>query len=187
MSTIEDQVYQFETVFETALAHVLAAQLFTVYTPSNDEFLTEEFSDAHPELVPYLPNGQEFHKHRPRVEAVFVLGAGKGHLHIIDPTRKPVSGSMPETSYSSRIELVVVTESKAQIHRAYLAKLRRNMDTIREALNETSHLPYHSIQQLRPSGSSSTYQTEDGAFETGLVYELDFCIRREAWTALSNP
>jgi Ser/Thr protein kinase RdoA (MazF antagonist) len=187
MNTIEDQVYQFETVFETAIAQVLASQLFTVYTPSNDEFLTEEFTAAHPDLVPYLPNGQEFQKHRPRIEAVFVLGAGKGHLHIINPKRKPVSGSMPETSYNARIEFAAVTESKAQIHRAYLAKLRRNMDTIREALNETSHLQYHSIQQLRPSGSSSTYQTEDGYYETGLVYELDFCIRQDAWTALSNP
>jgi hypothetical protein len=185
MTTI-DQVYQFETAIETAFARVLASRQMTVYTPSNDEFLTPEFIESNPDLAEYLPNGSAFQKKRPRLEVVMTLGAGKGILLPL-AGRLAVSGSLPETSYSSSLRVFVVTESKVQIHRAHCAMARSLFDTIREALNETSLLPFHSVQSIRLSGSSPSYRTQDGAYETEMAYELDFCIRREAWTALRNP
>lgn len=179
---LQKAIYDFESAIEFAIGAVCAAEGIVTYSAANDA-ITDEWREANPALTDYLPTPVENQKQRPRIELTFSAGSGHGTLYPISG-RKPVSGSMPETSYGGTLDILVVTEPSTLTHRTFLARLRAIMDRIREDVNETANLPRHSVQMVAPRGTSPTMKADDGAFTSQLQYEVEFCIRTDAFSEL---
>lgn len=185
MSAIND-IYGFEYALESALVSALASDGLTIYSESNDALL-----EAHPELSEsgtsfFIPSTLEFQKIRPRVEMAVSIGAAKGVYHYSGADAMPVGGSMRETSYAAGIAFQVVSDSIGPQLRSMVCQLRCSMDTIRERINESPYLPYHSVHSITHENSSNIFSPEEGLFVTSLQYNIEFCIRTDAWDLLTN-
>lgn len=159
-----DELYDYFTPLEKAVASVFESQDFVIWTPLRDA---------------------AFQKSRPRVEAVIMPGAALGFLRPSAglPAR---SGFLREKARKAALSVFVVTEAKIVTHRAFLARVLFLLDTLGYQMNETGLMPYHSVQMVKVNSGSLSDDPETGAYTTTLHCDIDFSFKESAWTALDT-
>jgi hypothetical protein len=55
----------------------------------------------------------------------------------------------------------------------------------RDNADAKGYFPYHAIDAVKASGSTPTYEGQDGFYQTDMNYDLRFSIRPDAWPAES--
>lgn len=168
MSALTD-IYDFESVVESAVKAVLVANEITAYT-------TQDFTPTNPDGTP----NQDFQLKRPRVEIMFIPGAAAGVWVL-------VNGQPRDSAFKGTIQLRVITEPHIAVHSAFRATVRGLMHGIGLAVNGTAPMTRHKIQPwFRDGGTSVMVKTEDGYLRTDLSFEIDFTIQYDAWQALQT-
>lgn len=159
-----DELYDYFTPLETALASVFEAQEFVIWTPLRDP---------------------EFQKERPRVEAVLMPGAALGFL--LPEVNKPARcGFLREKARRASLTVFVVTEARIVTHRAFLARTLYVLDTLGHAMNATALMPYHSVQSVKCNGGGLSDDPTTGSYTTTLNCDLDFSVVESAWADLET-
>ncbi len=159
-----NDLYDYFTPLETAIATVFEAQEFVIWTPLRDP---------------------EFQKQRPRVEAVLMPGAALGYL--LPATDVPVRcGFLREKARRANLILTLVTAPEITVHRAYVARTLFLLDTLGLAMNATDDMPYHAVQSVKCNGGSLSLNPESGAYETTLTCDVDFSVKEAAWAGLET-
>lgn len=159
-----DQLYDYFTPLESAIASVFEAQEFVIWTPLRDP---------------------QFQKERPRVEAVLMPGAALGFLYP-EASRPVRSGFMREKARKAALSIFVVTEANITTHRAYLARVLYLLDTLGYDMNATALMPYHAVQSVKVNGGSLSDDATTGAYTTTLNCDLDFSVKEAAWPLLET-
>lgn len=159
-----DELYNYFTPLESAVAKVFEDQEFTIWTPLRDP---------------------KFQKERPRVEAVLMPGAALGFLRP-EPSRIARCGFLREKARKAALSVFVVTEANIATHRAYLARVLFLLDTLGFDMNATALMPYHSVQCVKVNGGSLSDDPTTGAYTTTLNCDIDFSFKEAAWAALDE-
>jgi hypothetical protein len=167
-ATTFSQVYDYETAIESALEDLFLLEGFaaeSVWTPASD-----------PELQ----------KNRPRIEIYCASGQEDGHVY-----RNADGTSIRPDTFSGNVALRIVSNSLAesattQEHAAFRASARNVMAKARlllvaNAAAEDDILPFHSILDVVEAGTSASYQSEDGYYESTISYNIKINIRPSAW------
>lgn len=161
MSAITE-IYDFYTPLENAVAQVLTAGGLNTYTPIT---------------------APEFQKDRPRVEAEIEPASGLGRL-LPATNRVNASGYLREQAYSATLNLTVITAADIAIHRAFLAQVQYQADTLAHDVRVSGASPNHILNRVQATGGSVDYTPQDGAFISKLTFEIEFSIKPAAWAAL---
>ena len=159
-----DELYNYFTPLESAIAAVFEAQEFIIWTPLRD---------------------LKFQKERPRVEAVLMPGAALGFLRS-EPSRIARCGFLREKARRATLSIFVVTEANVVTHRAFLARTLFVLDTIGYEMNKTALMPYHSVQSVKVNSGSLSDDATTGAYTTTLNCDLDFSFKEATWLLLDD-
>lgn len=162
-----NQVYDYETAIESAI---------------EDLFLLEGFAA---DAVWTPASNPELQKNRPRIEIYCASGQETGHMH------SDADGTIRPDTFSGNLALRIVSNSLAesattQEHATYRAAVRNVMAKSRRLLVANAAaaddiLPYHSILDVVEAGTSASYQSEDGYYESTISYNIKINIRPAAW------
>jgi len=166
-------VYDLEAVCENALKAVFAANQIQAFTTQDIGVVG---ADGNPVI--------DFQKARPRVEIMFVPGAGQGRFRemIVDGIRTPV-----ETCWKGQFKLDLITDARINIHAAFRTFTRFLMQTMVWRINGTAPMEIHKIQRFpRDGGTSPVMKPQDGYLQTTMLYDVDLSVQDNAWAALET-
>ncbi len=160
----EKDIYDFETAIENAAATSLtAAGLTTLNTTSSIDL----------------------QKSRPRVELMFVNGAGRNQW-FTPPALIPTSiyAGRRETAWRGQMKVGVVTASDFKVHSSFRATARAKIHGIVIGMNKA--LPLHCVEMIYDRGCSVVQKPQDDEFLTSMIFEIDFCIRATSWALVQQ-
>lgn len=155
-------VYDFENAFNTAISTVLSdAETggVTVRIPSDK---------------------RNFQQVRPRVEVAFKAGSanpkGSGGQRIL------VGGIARDVAYKGSFAIIAIASSQEQSQQViaqYLCKMRYLMPLFPSLCNGKLLLN-HNINFITETGTVPTYKPEEGIWESGITFDIDFSINVSA-------
>lgn len=159
--SLERDIFDFEGVLEAAHEADLNAVELVVITPASDP---------------------EFQRERSRVEVYAKPGKSLGTLR---PAMGVASapGSMRETSFDGQIRVTAITRPDTKAHRAYVAAIRNRMSNCVPRINKTL-LTKHKLHWVETVGTDHDYASNEGRFETDLVFNVKLSIQDDALAAL---
>lgn len=172
-------IYDFENIIEAAAATVFAAAQI-----QNATTLT-------------FPAMQ---KVRPRVEIIYIHGAGKGML-IIPPGTPPSIENRRESCWSGQLKLELITQDDIVQHCAFRSSVRAIMATFWTLINgqggvtpwsysdnggppPDGRLSNHKLQFARDAGTTPVMVPERGYLQTTMLYDTDLSVQANAWALL---
>lgn len=172
MSAFTD-IYDFETVFETALKNVFKARSITAYT-------SVDFSLSNGDGTPI----QKLQLKRPRVEIQFSPGEGNGQWHLNTESGET---TLREQGWSGEYTVRIVTAARYDAHSAYRAEVRGVLHNL-TLLNGTDPMLRHKIQPQSHDGGTSpiVVDTEEGTFTSQIKMAINFSVQTDAWSALTS-
>jgi hypothetical protein len=174
-------VYDFQGVMEVALKSLFTAREVKAFT---SQFIVSTGNDAEDEAL--IEQGYEildFQRDRPRVEITFTPGAGQDQFaaKIIAGVEMPV-----ETSWSGQFKVDVITAPDIRVHKAFVIAVRFLLHTQLQSINGSEYLPLHRIQPFAmDAGTSPQMKTDQGDFQTTLLFDIQFSIQDDAWDLLA--
>jgi hypothetical protein len=166
--TPEQNIYDIEGAFETAIQTLFKAGQFVVTIPSTV---------------------QTFQQTRPRLDAVFQIGNEKKSYHVF------TDGSKRNATWFAQLILEVVTDSgdgvsgDVLIHRAYRANVRNFLAPGLSVLNGVdatgaAYLPFHKLQLANETGTTLEYKWADNVVRSRITFNIEIGIDRAAWAEL---
>lgn len=167
MTTPYQQVYDFENAVESAVERFLSDNGITTLASAN---------------VP------DFQLARPRVEVMFVLGAGQ--LRWASRSNLPVflQKFKIESAWKAALfstAICSVDSAGKSTSSDFRAKLRFLYATMAPRVNGTL-LPLHTIQLVKENGSQRVIRPDQGYEELKFSHELDLSINAQAWALLTQ-
>ncbi len=159
-----ERVYMFEFILPEAIRAVMSVAEITAYT----------------NFVP-----PELQLERPRVEISFVTGAGQGRYHPVQ---------LKESAWKGQFTLQLITGADMAVHGRFVSEVRRLMHGPASSFNETAPMVNHNFRPpvdsvscscFMDQGSTPVMKSQDGYYQTNLVYETDFAIQDNAWALLT--
>ncbi|MDE2103923.1 MAG: hypothetical protein KGL39_42195 [Patescibacteria group bacterium] len=174
-------IYDFEAVMEMALAQLFDGNQIKAFTTQWIAKTGNAETDAANEADGY--SLLDFQLDRPRVMVEFVPGAGAGQF-----TNKVIAGvEMPvETSWSGQFKIELITAPESRLHASYRTMCRYIMHTQLLSLNGNA-LTLHKIQSFpKDAGTTPRMKGEDGAFQTIMLFDVDFSVQDDAWNSFAT-
>ncbi|MGC3961326.1 MAG: hypothetical protein QM813_26385 [Verrucomicrobiota bacterium] len=158
-----NDLYDFETAIESGFKNLFASNDLKAFT-SND--------------------GDDDKRPRPRVELFFTVGAETGHrLGALPYFRADAfAGQLLVIVVSNTRPVEVGTQEHSEFRSAVrnlMAKATYLLKVNREAANDM--MPNHAVHSVVHSGSTPSYESDQGYYETTIQYDLKFSIQPEAW------
>lgn len=172
-------IYDFERIFETAFAAVMASYSLTAATPDT----IASFQEKRPRVEIVVKAGQAIDRGNG--------GAMKFLQNYSDASFPPIT-LLAHAAYSGTAAFTVVTNSKESdkaMHAQYRSAIRFLLDTIQPRINGAGTpggLVNHCLQFTRPTNTSLIFADKEGFWRSSLEYEIQFSIQDNAWAAL-NP
>lgn len=173
-------VYDFQGIMEVALKSLFIEREIKAFTSQYVVSTGDDAQDA--ELVEQGFEILDYQKDRPRVEITFMPGAGQDQFaaKIIAGFEMPV-----ETSWSGQFKLDVITAPDIRVHKGFVIAVRFLMHTQLQSVNGSEYLPLHRIQSFAmDAGTSPQMKTDQGDFQTTVLFDIQFSIQDDAWDLL---
>ena len=154
-------LYDFSGNMQGVFARALTALNIPAFTPQTDA---------------------TFQKQRPRSEVIFEPSGS-----VNPPRIALVSGLRRIAAYTGTLRIDSITNASTSgktLHAVYISIVRQAMelDRIRNAANVASN-PY-TIDFVLPTGTSDTYETQNGCEISRLTYTVEFSIKSDAFAQL---
>jgi hypothetical protein len=161
--SLERDIYDFEGVGEDAFEADLNAVELVVVTSGTDP---------------------EFQRDRSRVEVYMKPGKWLGTLKpALGVASAP--GSMRETSFDGHIRVTLITRADMEVHKNFRAAVRNRMSNCVPRLNKTL-LTRHKLHSVETAGTEHDYASNEGRFESDLLFNVKFSIQDDALAALEG-
>lgn len=154
-------IYDLEQALEKAIAAVYESNQIAAYT-----------SQTAPELQ----------KKRPRVEIVATIGAGQGQF-ITHPQYRGVEC---ETAWAVAFTIRAITAAGVEVHNAFRTQARYLAHTLRGVINDGAYMKNHYLNSCMDSGTSPTYEPQQGDYQTDLTFTGGLSVQRNAWQLLTQ-
>jgi hypothetical protein len=161
-----ETLYDFEAAIETGFKNLFLAELEAVAVVTTSD------------------KAATFSEHRPRIELECTVGGEAGH-------HRPALPYYRADAFTAQLIVTVVSNTRpdevgTSEHSSFRASVRNLMakaPTLLKANRDAANdmMPHHAVHDLVHSGSTPSYETEDGYFATSIQYDLKFGIQTDAW------
>jgi len=171
-------IYDFESAVEEAVKAIF-----------DDAGVTAWTAVGRPDETTADDAAQPLQKERPRVEIQYINGAGQRRF-------LPIAGDNSctrEQAWIGQIRIDAITDATVAAHRSFIATVRNVMAIIITVINGGQSqggkplLTHHKLQIVTDGGSSQRYKTDEGYFQTTLLYGTHLSVQQNAWPLLNQP
>ena len=176
------KVYDFSNVFEVALKTLFTSGPTQVKAFTSQMIPTTGDASQDAQLQQQGYEIIDFIKDRPRVEIFFTPGAGQERHEA-----QNIGGfdTSVETSWKGQFRLDCTTDADIRQHSAFVTMVRYVMHTqLYNGINGKILQNHYIHQFAKDSGTTPMIKTEEGLFQTTLLFNIDFSIQEGAWALL---